>query len=110
MENKDTSCGHVALVTGGARGIGREITNILAKKGYTVIIAYHESAAAAMEIIEKLQSRGQNCGAFCVDLSNYEQVEKMYERCRKCYGVVDTLINNAGVSHFGLVTEDTPED
>ena len=48
MENKDTSCGHVALVTGGARGIGREITNILAKKGYTVIIAYHESAAAAM--------------------------------------------------------------
>ena len=77
MENKDTSCGHVALVTGGARGIGREITNILAKKGYTVIIAYHESAAAAMEIIEKLHRADKTAALF----ASIYQTTSRWKKC-----------------------------
>lgn len=110
MAEKNRVSGRTALVTGGAKGIGGEITRILADKGYTVVIAYNTSGEAAGRIITRLQSEGRNCGAFRADLSCPSQAEELYEWCRKCYGFVDTLINNAGICRFALATDDTPED
>ena len=100
MAEKNRVSGRTALVTGGAKGIGGEITRILADKGYTVVIAYNTSGEAAGRIITRLQSEGRNCGAFRADLSCPSQAEELYEWCRKCYGFVDTLINNAGICRF----------
>ena len=87
--------GGVALVTGGSRGIGRAIVEMLAAAGMNVTCTYREKAAEAAEVAaageqgritaEKLDVRD---AAACTDL-----VEKVVER----YGRVDLLVNNAGV-------------
>lgn len=102
--------GRTALVTGGARGIGEAAVRKFAKNGYTVIIACNSSAEHAYEMVSQMQGQGINCGAFQGDLSAPGAAEQLYLWCRKCYGFVDTVVNNAGISHFNLTTSDTPED
>lgn len=99
-----------ALVTGAAKGIGAAIVRKLADNGYSVIINYRSSEKEAFELVSELQKREINCAAFKADLSDAEQAEELYMQCKKCFGFVDTVINNAGVCHFGLATEDGEDD
>ncbi len=99
-----------ALVTGAAKGIGAAIVRKLADNGYSVIINYRSSEQEAFELVSELQKKEINCAAFKADLSDAAQAEDLYVRCKKCFGFVDTVINNAGVCHFGLATEDETDD
>ena len=100
----------VALVTGAGKGIGAEIVRKLAENGYSVIINYRSSEKQAHALVAELLSKEVNCMAVKADLSSRAQVEDLYEQCVKCFGFVDTVINNAGVCHFGLATEDGEDE
>ena len=88
----------VALVTGGAKGIGKAIVCALAEQGFSLAIGYNSSEKEATALALDLQKKGVNAIAVKADVSKKEEVEKMYEITKKYFGFVDTLINNAGIS------------
>lgn len=95
----------VVIVTGGARGIGEAISIELASKGYSVLINYNRSKERAVELMQSLNIKGCNVDVFCADVSNSSDVKKMFDYCLKEFGTVDCLINNAGISCEGLLTD-----
>lgn len=100
----------VALVTGGAKGIGKAITEKLASVGFSVAVNYNTSEKAAFELVAELQSRGVNALAVQGDVSDYNAVKRMYDECRAYFGFVDTLVNNAGISLIKPLYECTEAD
>ena len=100
----------VALVTGGAKGIGKAIALKLADAGFSLAINYRTSEKEANELVSYLQSRGVNALAIRADVSKRDEVKKMYEICRAYFGFVDTVINNAGVSQYKMFCDCTDED
>lgn len=96
------------LITGGARGIGRQMAVDFGNAGYNVIINYNRSEKAAMELVNELSANEIACQAIQADVSDAAQVKKMAESV--AFGPVDTLINNAGIAHIGLLQSDTEED
>ena len=96
----------VVLITGGSRGIGREIAITLAKKGYQVIANYNKSEEQA----EKLKQENTNIEIFKADVSKREEVHKMVEEIIRRYHKIDVLINNAGISESKIFTDVTDED
>lgn len=96
------------LITGGARGIGRQMAIDFGNAGYNVIINYNKSEQAAMSLVNELNAREIACQAIRADVSDAEQVKRMREQV--AFGHVDTLINNAGIAHIGLLQSDGEED
>lgn len=96
----------VILITGASRGIGREIAEKLAQKGYQVIANYNKSEKKAQELKEKYP----NIDIYKADVSKREEVQKMIEYIINKYKKIDVLINNAGISSSGLFTEVTDEE
>ncbi len=99
-----------ALVTGSSRGIGKAIAVKFAKKGYDVIIncAHHE------EVLRKTKAEIEgyqvSCHAFLGDMGDYNTAKELFHQIKKLYGSIDVLVNNAGISYVGLLTDMTPED
>ena len=93
----------IALVTGGARGIGRETSLILAQAGATVIINYKRSSEKAEEIRKIISELGRECCIFKADISDPEATTRLFDHIRDKYGKIDILINNAGVIRDNLL-------
>ena len=100
----------VAIVTGAAKGIGRAITIMLAKKGIKVIANYNTSQKQAEELQEQLKKEGWDIDIFQADVSHREEVKKLIAYTIKKYKKVDYIINNAGISQYQLFTEITDEN
>lgn len=101
--------GKVAIVTGGAMGIGYAIATRLAEAGAKVLIANldaEKSAAAAA----KLKEKGWNVSFAVADVSDEAQVEAMVKKAVDEFGSVDILVNNAGIYPNVPVLEATKED
>ncbi len=96
------------LITGGARGIGRQMAVDFGNAGYNVIINYNKSEKAAFDLVNELNAREIACQAIKADVSDADQVKKMADKI--AFGHVDTLINNAGIAHIGLFQHDTEKD
>lgn len=96
----------VVLITGGSRGIGREIAITLAQKGCLVIANYNKSEEQA----KKLKQENTNIEIFKADVSKREEVHKMVEEIITRYHKIDVLINNAGISESKIFTDVTDED
>lgn len=90
---------HVALVTGGARGIGRAIVRRLAREGAAVCINYVQRADAADALRTELEVDGARVICVAADVSDDAAVEAMVDRVNNELGPVTILINNAGVSY-----------
>jgi len=97
------------LITGGTRGIGQAAVYAFAKAGYRVAFCYQNSDDLAQKIVAECQGKGYYVCAYRCDISDYSQVEKLYAQIRNAFGFVDTLINNAGVAHRGLFTDETAD-
>lgn len=102
--------GRTVLITGGAKGIGRATALAFAERGYNVAVAYNRSQEQAFSLVGELQSREINCCAFRADLTKPGEVEALYEQCKSVFGFVDTVINNAGICHYNLATDDDYAD
>jgi NAD(P)-dependent dehydrogenase (short-subunit alcohol dehydrogenase family) len=89
--------GRVALVTGGARGIGRGIALTLAAEGAEVAVNYRDRADAAAQTVALVRQRGGKAEAVQADVGTYADVERMVARVLERFGRIDILVNNAGV-------------
>ncbi|MBV6342215.1 SDR family NAD(P)-dependent oxidoreductase [Candidatus Magnetobacterium casense] len=90
----------IAIVTGGARGIGREISLRLAGAGATVIAIYKGSEGLAASLLPEL---GGDSEIFKADITQESEVRGLFEHVRKKHGRLDILINNAGVINDKLL-------
>ncbi|HCG4536379.1 TPA: SDR family NAD(P)-dependent oxidoreductase, partial [Salmonella enterica subsp. enterica serovar Typhi str. AG3] len=101
--------GKVAIITGGARGIGRATAIALAKEGVTVgLIARSESGLK--EVATQIEGLGVKVAYAMADVSSQEQVEVAVTLLAKELGNADILINNAGIATFGSVLDMEPEE
>jgi 3-oxoacyl-[acyl-carrier protein] reductase len=89
--------GHVALVTGGTRGIGRGIALELARQGARVAISYRTPGAAVDGTLAALREHGPDCLAVAGDVRDRAQVQEMAVQVARRLGAVDILVNNAGI-------------
>lgn len=87
----------VALVTGASKGIGRACAIRLARDGYAVIVNYSRSDEQAEEVKRVITENGGTASVYKADVSDLEQVKKMFRDVAKEYGGIDVLVNNAGV-------------
>jgi 3-oxoacyl-[acyl-carrier protein] reductase len=101
----------VAIVTGSARGIGREIALKLAEVGANVAVNDIPSASEALEgIVKEIESLGRQSMVIVGDVSSSEDVTRMVESVVSKFGRVDILINNAGVTRDGLAMRMSDKD
>ncbi|HYA12437.1 MAG TPA: 3-oxoacyl-[acyl-carrier-protein] reductase [Thermodesulfovibrionales bacterium] len=101
--------GQVAIVTGGARGIGRAIADRLAQRGVGVAIADINSDEAN-EAAAALTAAGVKAIGIKLDVSKSEEVKKVFEDIRKEFSRIDILINNAGITKDGIMLRMKDED
>jgi 2-deoxy-D-gluconate 3-dehydrogenase len=88
--------GKAAVVTGGAKGIGRGIGRRLAEAGAAVLVADVDEAGAE-QAADALREAGGRASAIAVDVLDEEQVRAMVAACRERFGSIDILVNNAGI-------------
>lgn len=100
----------IAIVTGGARGIGKAITETLAQNGIKVIANYNKSKEQAEKLKKELEEKNIIIDIIQADISKKEECEKIIEYTIKKYGKIDILINNAGISKVQLIDEVTEKD
>ncbi len=98
------------LVTGGARGIGRDTVRTFAHHGYAVALHYHQSQAAAQELALELKASGAFVHLFQADLRDEAQVAQMMQAVAEVFGGIGVLVNNAGITQQKLFTDLTRED
>ena len=96
----------VAIVTGGASGIGLSIAEKLLKNNYQVIISYNSSTDSARSLLEKYE----NLDIFQIDLSNPENTQSLIDFAFSKYRKIDLLVNNAGVDLFKMINDTTFDD
>lgn len=99
----------VAIVTGGAKGIGAEIVRTLAENGYIVILNYNNSKVQAEELKNEMLQKGFNIEVVKADVSNRNEVNSLIEFAIKKFKKIDILVNNAGISLGGLFTDVSEE-
>lgn len=101
--------GKVAIITGGAVGIGAAITKELAKNGVKVVINYNSSNQVAQELVASIQKDDGEAIAVQADVSTPEEANRLIETAVNTYEQLDILINNAGITRdrsFKKLSED----
>jgi NAD(P)-dependent dehydrogenase (short-subunit alcohol dehydrogenase family) len=106
----DELSGRVALVTGGSRGLGREMVLAFAERGARVVIASRklESCRAVADEVER--RFGAEALPVAVNVSDWEQCDRLVEAAYDRFGRVDVLVNNAGTCIHRPALEVTPEE
>lgn len=102
--------GKTALVTGGAQRVGKAITLGLAQAGANVVINYNRSSDEATQTAIEVEALGMGALTFQADISDWEQVRRMYDAVEKKFGVVDILVNNSSFFKTTPIPMDTPDD
>lgn len=109
MENTTAVHNKVALVTGGARGIGKAIVERLAKEGYNIAINYNSSEDRAKVLLQELENNGVQAIIVKADISNEEEVKAMVSSVVDKFGKIDILVNNSAVNYDTLFQDKTTE-
>ncbi|MGN6341339.1 MAG: SDR family NAD(P)-dependent oxidoreductase [Ginsengibacter sp.] len=105
----------IALITGGSRGLGKNMALAIAKKGIDVMLTYHTNKEAADEVVAEIESLGQKAVAFQLDTSdtkafdNFIKQATAYLQEQTGSPNFDYLINNAGTALYALASETTEE-
>jgi 3-oxoacyl-[acyl-carrier protein] reductase len=99
----------VALITGGARGIGRAVSLDLAKLGWSVAICYRTSAKEAAEVMGAIQQAGAKGLAVQADVSQQQTAIDLVAQVHREWGRIDALVNAAGPYHRVSLLEETYE-
>ena len=94
-----------AVITGGSKGIGNATAMLFAREGYHVFTTYFHSKEKALELQKTIQAFGGMCDLFPCDVADSQQASQFCEFAVRKAGKVDVLINNAGISHTGLLSD-----
>ena len=101
--------GKIAVVTGGAQGIGQAIATTLAQEGSDVVVADLD-ANRCEETVARIQQLGRKAMAVSVNVGDWDQVKGMIDRVQKDWERIDILVNNAGITRDGLLLRMKEED
>lgn len=88
----------IALITGSAKGIGREIALDLARSGYNIIATYNTSLKEINELKHKIENIGVNFDLYKLDLSDENNINNVCNNLKEKYDNIDVLVNNAALS------------
>lgn len=102
--------GKVALVTGGSRGIGRQIVLTLARAGAAVVINYQKNRDAAEAVLREVRELGAEGMLYQADVTQLPECEKMVKATLDQFGRIDILINNAGIRRDNILALMKVED
>lgn len=109
MSPRSDLAGKTALVTGGAKRIGKAVALALAKRGVHVAIHYHASAEEADMTASQVRAEGVRAWAFSANLEDAEQADTLTSRVVETAGPIDILVNNASIFSESRVTDLSPE-
>jgi 3-oxoacyl-[acyl-carrier protein] reductase len=101
--------GKVALVTGGAQGIGKAIAGRLAKDGANVVVA-DINIDSAQSVVAEIENFRVSALALKADVSNTQEVEDLVKKVQERFPTLDILVNNAGITKDGLLIRILEED
>ena len=99
----------VMLITGASRGIGAKTAQLAASQGWRVAVNYISNATAADEVVRSIKTQGGQAQAFQADVSDSDQVDRLFNDVDQAFGRLDVLVNNAGILETFPITEATPE-
>ncbi|WP_209400141.1 SDR family NAD(P)-dependent oxidoreductase [Pseudozobellia sp. WGM2] len=106
----------IAVITGGSRGLGRDMALKIAEKEIDIVFTYHSNLEAASEVVKTIENIGRKAKAFQLDTSNIKEFDSFYQKLTTYlindYGTehFDFLINNAGTGIYKPFTETTEDD
>ena len=100
----------VAFITGGTRGIGKQIAITLAKEGYDIAITYRKDNEDLENTKEDIEKNNVKCIAIQADVSNYNDCERCATQIINEFGKIDVLVNNAGITKDTLLLRMRKED
>ncbi len=101
--------GKVAIVTGGSRGIGKQIALGLAEQGARLALASRKQGALD-EVADEIRGNGGECLAMACHMGKPDQIKAFFDKVLETYGTVDILVNNAATNpHFGPLLDATEE-
>ncbi|SHF72641.1 NAD(P)-dependent dehydrogenase, short-chain alcohol dehydrogenase family [Mariniphaga anaerophila] len=109
MKNK------IALVTGGSRGLGRNMALSIAKKGLDIVLTYNNNKGKANEVIKEIENLGQKAIAIQLNVTDFGKFEEFFDNVQQSiqsqFGVdkIDYLVNNAGIGIHTPFSETTEE-
>lgn len=112
MENTTSK---VALVTGGSRGLGKDMSLQLAKKGFDIILTYNSSVQEASQVVDEITSLGKKAKAIQLDVSNSKNFDAFVEQVKSSlmndFGTENlfALINNAGIGTYTSIADTSEE-
>jgi 3-oxoacyl-[acyl-carrier protein] reductase len=110
MRNDRDLKGKVALITGGSRGIGRQIAIALARHGAGIAVNYLQSESEANKVLSEVEDCGSRCIIIRADVSKSSDVARMKNITMSKLGVVQILINNAGIARPQSIQEISEKD
>lgn len=90
----------VAVVTGAAKGIGAGIAKALAAEGAAVVVNYAASKAGAERVVSEITAAGGKAIAVQADVSQPDDIARLFAQAKAAFGTVDVLVNNAGLYQF----------
>jgi 3-oxoacyl-[acyl-carrier protein] reductase len=99
----------VAIITGGAKGIGRAVALAFIREGAMVVLVDIDKAGLAA-LREEIEKEGGRALAVCCDISRNAEVEQMAHAVEKTFGRIDILVNNAGIIRRGTIETVTEEE
>jgi 3-oxoacyl-[acyl-carrier protein] reductase len=95
----------VAIVTGASRGIGAAVAERLAGDGFAVVINYSGNAAAAEELVRRIEAKGGRAFPAKADVGDTEAVHQMFDAVEAAFGGIDVLVNNAGIMMLSTIAD-----
>ena len=111
MENRNK----IVLVTGGSRGLGKNMAMHLAKKGLDVILTYKKKKEEALAVVAEIEQSGQKAAALPLDAGNLKSFNDFFDQVKRTLKEkfnsdhFEYLVNNAGIGVHALITETTEE-
>ncbi len=95
----------IALVTGSSQGIGRATALRLAQSGADIVVNYRSNASAAAEVKANVEEMGRRCIAIQADVSQEEEVARLFAEVNEALGPLTILVNNAGTTRDKLILQ-----
>lgn len=102
--------GKCAVVTGASRGIGKAIALKLASLGANLVLNYRNSESEALEVEKQIKEMGVDAITVRGDISKLEDVENIVNTAKDKFGVIDIMVNNAGITKDNLIIRMKEED
>ncbi|TDK29615.1 glucose 1-dehydrogenase [Rhizobium deserti] len=101
---------HVALITGASSGIGLAVAEAMASEGASLVVNYRSQEQPAKELVERVLKAGGHAVAIQADVSQEEDVVRLFDETIRTFGRVDVVVSNAGIQKDAAIAEMTLKD